>query len=123
MPRSPKNGSEPREQGVRRVQAYARSFNPFTASGGTITPNLMLASTDTEGSEQPRLTLEPLARYLGLPLDAQFTEHQEKELAAYLSTSPLGKVVLIAWHHHKLAKLHRAAGWDPVELQDPLGFA
>lgn len=91
----PENSSEPMEQGVRRVQAYARYFNLVTASGGTIMPNLMLASTDTKSSEQPRLRLEPLARSVGLPVDTQFTERQEKEPAAFLSTSPNGKVVLI----------------------------
>lgn len=113
---APATGRGLAPEGERRARAYAHYFKPFTADGGSQEPELLIASTDSDNSERPRLTLEPLAQALGLPVDTSFANHQEKELAVFLSTKPHGRSILIAWHHHKLAKLIRALGGEPAAV-------
>ena len=112
----PENGTGLTEQGMRRAQTYAHYFDPFTAGSVNTKPELLIASADSDNSERPRLTLEPLSRALGLQVDTRFADHEEKELAVFLTTAPHGKAILIAWHHGKLAKLIRALGGTPDDI-------
>jgi hypothetical protein len=76
----------------------------------------LIAAADSKNSHRSRLTLEPLSKSLGLPLDLRHTDKQAAELAAELQARPHGKQILIAWHHGNIPTLIEALGADPAKL-------
>jgi len=110
----PASGPDLSPAGRARAAAYARYFNPFNGrAGGSFTPDLLIASTDTTKSDRPELTLKPLSAAIGLPIDTHFANHEEKALAEALRSTEHGKHILIAWHHGRIARLIHALGGDP----------
>ena len=104
------------QAGEARAAAYARYFHPFLAGGGRFEPDTLIATADSPESRRPRLTLEPLSRATGLPIDTRFANGDEKALAKALRTEPHGRHILIAWHHGHLPKLIRALRGDPAAV-------
>lgn len=102
--------------GEARAKAYVGYFEHLLLDGVPFRPDTLVASADSKNSARERLTLEPLAQALGLPIDQRFADKQVKELARALADESHGKSVLIAWHHGELAKLVEALGADAAKL-------
>jgi hypothetical protein len=75
-------------------------------------PDFLLATKRSAHSNRPFETLEPLGKRLHLPIDSSYLDKDFAGLAHQVLTDPkyAGKVVLIAWHHGKIASLAHALG-------------
>src|SRR5208282_697568 len=112
----PEAGRELTARGQQRAQAYADYFKNLTIDAKPLRPDYLVAAADSSGSERPRLTLEPLSKALGLNLDLRFKPKNPEELAEELRSKPLGKCILVCWHHGKIPDLVQALGADPLKL-------
>ena len=104
------------DQGEQRAAAYATYFNPFRLGKETLQPQRLIATSDSESSERPRLTLMPLAARLQLPLEQPFADKDYGELVDSLRKSNQAGVVLIAWHHGHIDDLIDAFGGDSQKI-------
>ena len=88
-------------------------------------PDFLIAASNSEKSKRPVETLEPLAKALGLPIEAQYDDEQVDELIDELARVPryAGKFGVISWRHSDLSALIRDLGapdgafpsaWDPM---------
>ena len=82
--------------GQERAEAYKDYFQKFTVDSKPLRPDAIFAAKDTNGSERPRLTVEPFAKAAQLPIDARFSSNQSAELAAALRATEQGKRILIS---------------------------
>jgi phosphohistidine phosphatase SixA len=75
-------------------------------------PDFLIAAADSPKSRRSNLTLEPLARAIGLAIDDAVENADFKALADRLLADPryAGKRVVVAWHQGKVPKLARALG-------------
>lgn len=87
-------------------------------------PDLLFAAANSERSERPLETVEPLAKATGLSIDSSHPDDDYAALASKLLTKPHfeGKLTVVSWHHEKIPDLARALGarkddyphpWDP----------
>lgn len=103
--------------GEQRAQAYVNYFQHFQTGGEPLQLDTLLATADSEGSIRPRLTLEPLGKALGIPVDTRFKDKQVDNLVADLrSRHPHVRGVLICWHHGQIPQLLQAFGADVRSL-------
>ncbi len=104
--------------GEARAKAYATYFQHFTFEGPPIHVDALIASADSRESARPRLTLEPLAKATGLPVQQPFANKQYKDFARWMESGDghLHGTALVAWHHGKLAKLLERLGADPATI-------
>ncbi len=114
--KAPDSGSSLTPLGFARAEKYARYFHPFEINGKAILIDALYAGSDSTESIRPRLTLEPLSRATGLPLNTQFSTNEPEQLARALSEKPHGEHVLIAWRHKKIPSLLKALGADTAAL-------
>lgn len=88
-------------------------------------PDFLIAASNSEKSKRPVETLEPLAKALGLPIEAQYDDEAVDELIANLGSVPryAGKFGVISWRHSDLSRLITELGapqgtfpvaWDPL---------
>lgn len=112
----PAKGAGLAPEGVARAEKYARHFHPFILDGKTLSIDALYAGADTPDSVRPRLTLEPLSKATGIPLNVQFPTSRPGELARALASAPHGDHILIAWRHKKIPALLSALGADPELL-------
>ncbi|MCE4556057.1 hypothetical protein [Pelomonas cellulosilytica] len=93
-------------RGWQRAGALARFFAPGGGSLGV--PRALYASRPTAEHPSRRAvsTLQPLARWLGLPLNQSFTCGQEPALTQALATDE--GVTLVAWDHRGLCRIAQA---------------
>jgi len=112
----PDEGAGLSPAGEARAKAYVGYFEHLSLDGTPFRPDTLVASADSKNSARERLTLEPLAQALGLPIDQRFADKEVKQLAHALGGESHGKSVLIAWHHGELAKLIDALGANPATL-------
>lgn len=112
----PKSGSGLTPEGLARAEKYAQYFHPFVYGGTTVKIDALYAGADSAESIRPRLTLEPLSRATGLPLNTEFPTNDPEQLAQALADRPHGEHVLIAWRHKKIPVLLKALGADPMAL-------
>jgi hypothetical protein len=101
--------------GQRRAEAYVHYFRNYVArSAGedtrSIMPDHLFAAADTPGkSHRSRLTLEPLSRATGLPLNSEIRDHSYHDLVSELQTEAYdGAHVVICWHRGKIVELANA---------------
>ncbi len=104
------------EIGQHRAEAYARYFRPFREAGAPLEISALFAGADSASSVRPRLTLEPLSRASGLPLDATIRTKDAPALVRYLRSHPHGDTPLICWRHGQIPALLRAFGVAPSAL-------
>jgi hypothetical protein len=112
----PETGMELTPAGVQRANAYTNYFRKFSVDSKPLRLDCLIAAADSKNSHRSRLTLEPLSKSLGLPLDLSHTNKQAAELAAELQARPHGQGILIAWHHEQIPNLIKALGADPATL-------
>lgn len=104
------------DAGRRHAGAYVKYFSQFELDSKPLKIDALFAAADSKNSRRPRLTLEPLAHALNLPIQAPFNDKNPKALAAELKREPHGKCLLICWHHGEMADLLRALGASPEAL-------
>ena len=108
------NGLSP--MGQQRAQAYATYFDPLQLNGQSLTPQSLIATSDSKSSVRPRLTLTPLSQRLGLPIQQPFSDGKVDDLVHALHKQNTVKVVLIAWHHGEIGKMIDDFGGDAKKL-------
>jgi broad specificity phosphatase PhoE len=64
----PESGTGLTPLGEARARLYAKYFEPFQEDGLSIPVDCLYAGADSKNSIRPRLTLEPLSKATGLPL-------------------------------------------------------
>ena len=112
----PATGESLSAAGEARAQAYVNYFRNFTIDGQPLKLDYLIATTDSSNSHRPRLTLEPVAKALGIKIDGRFNDNQFQALAQELQSRPPGTNILICWHHGQIPQLLRALGADPKKL-------
>lgn len=112
----PESGEVLSPAGEARAQAYANYFKNYSIDGQPHPPDHLFAAKDSSSSSRPRLTIEPTAKALGLPIDSRFDDNQFLELAQQLQSTPHGTNILICWHHGNIPQLLQALGADPGKL-------
>jgi hypothetical protein len=112
----PAAGATLNSDGVARAKKYALYFNPFVVDGVTIPVNALYAGSDSPDSMRPRLTLEPLSRATGIPLNLHFSTNEPDVFAHALAAKQHEDHVLVAWRHKKIPALLKALGADPAVL-------
>lgn len=113
----PTQGSGLSPRGEQRAQAYASYFDPLQLEGASLVPQRLIATSDSNASVRPRLTLTPLATKLGLPIEQTWKDDQVDKLVKSLGKKNQAPVVLIAWHHGHIDKLIDAFRGDSAALQ------
>jgi len=103
-------------KGEQRAVAYANYFDPLTLNGLSLTPQRLIATSDSTDSSRPRLTLTPLAQRLKLPIEQPYADNQVDKLVKSLSKDNQAQTVLIAWHHGHIDKLIAAFGGDGAAI-------
>ncbi len=103
-------------EGDARAAAWAQYFKAFRFNGQSLQIGYLFAAIDSDNSQRPRLTLEPTAAALGLPIDSDYKTKQVEKLAAAVRALPAGAVALVAWRHSRIPDLISSFGADPNAL-------
>jgi hypothetical protein len=106
-------GRELTPAGEARANAYIHYFEPFRDGGLSLRVNALFAGADSADSIRPRLTLEPLSRATGLPLDSTVSTKDPDALVTLLRTQTHGDHPLVAWRHGSIPALLTAFGASP----------
>jgi hypothetical protein len=112
----PSKGDGLSSRGTDRAQDYVEYFKNFTIDSKPVKIDYLFAARDSSNSRRPRLTLEPIARALGIPIDSQFKSKDFLKLAEKVESLPQGSNVLICWHHSDIPNLIGALGADTEKL-------
>jgi hypothetical protein len=102
--------------GVERAKAYVNYFKNYTLDSKPFTLDYLFAAADSPSSHRSRLTIEPLSRAIGLPIDSHFKHNEYQELADKIGGEPPGKHILICWRHEDIPGLVHALGGNPDQL-------
>lgn len=112
----PDVGRELNARGEQRAAAYADYFTPLKLDGQTLTPQRLIATSDSAESIRPRQTLIPLSLRLQLPIEQPCANSKVDKLVSLLREKNQAKTLLIAWHHGHINKLIAAFGGDGPAL-------
>src|SRR5208337_318240 len=93
----PGAGHELSTMGEARAQAYVNYFKDYQVEGQPLKIDYLFATQDSGSSHRPRLTLEPLAKALGLKIDCRFNDNQFLQLAREVQYHPPGTNIVICW--------------------------
>ena len=102
--------------GEARARAYVDYFPHFKLGADTLKPDEIFAAADSRNSRRPRLTVEPLAQALKLPVNTPYKDKDFLSLANALRSGHDGRNILVCWHHGAMPELLRALGADPGTL-------
>jgi hypothetical protein len=112
----PEVGFELTPAGVARAHAYVGYFEHFKIDDQPVTLDHLFCAADSKGSHRPRLTVEPIASALNLPLDNRFSAKDPAGLDAEIRSHPHGHTLLICWHHGAIPGVLESLGADPTAL-------
>ncbi len=112
----PPFGSGLSPEGKARAEAYVKYFQKLRQGGERLTPEYIVAADDSEHSQRSKLTVEPLAKSLGLKPDLRFQAKRPQDLVESIRSSPHGKVILVCWHHREIPELLQQLGADAETL-------
>lgn len=112
----PEDGFDLSPEGHKRADDYPRYFAKFTVDDKPLHLDHLFATADSKKSHRPRLTIEPLAKSLSLPIDTRYSNKQVDAFAEELKSSPHGTNILISWHHGEIPHLVTALGGDAAKL-------
>jgi hypothetical protein len=112
----PAEGFELSPAGQKRAEAYVSYFKNYQIDGKPLKLDYLVATADSKNSHRPRLTIEPLGKALGLPVDARVKNKDFQSLVDELRVKEHGTNILIAWHHGEIPNLVKALGADPMKL-------
>ena len=99
--------------GEARATAYIHYFTNLKLESEALKPDEIFASADSHNSRRPRLTVEPLARALKIPVNLSYKDKDFLSLVTALQSGHNGKHILICWHHGAVPEMLRAFGADP----------
>jgi hypothetical protein len=119
----PDDGAGLSDEGRARAKDYATYLqnltNPF---GQTIRWDYLFAATESEESNRPVLTLQPLAEAIHKTIDSQFKNKHYGRLVDYFHFNARRQFdhanVLICWHHGEILELTKALGVHWSDLPD-----
>ncbi len=112
----PDSGGGLSKKGMQRADAYAPYFADYKIGTVPLHLSAIYSTADSNESQRPRVTVQPLANSIRLRNDSQFGRNQIPELAAALRSNYQGKHVLVSWHHGGIPDLVSALGADPKEF-------
>jgi hypothetical protein len=114
----PASGTGLAVAGQERAQAYTIYFQNYMVNGTVFKPDFIFCSTDSSNSDRPYLTIEPLAKILGLTIDDKHADKDYKKVADdILQNSKYdNKSVLICWHHGEILALAADLGAGATTL-------
>jgi broad specificity phosphatase PhoE len=84
-------------------------------------PDFLIVASVSKHSARPLETIKPLARLLGLPIDATFADQDYPALAHELLTDHryAGALVLVCWHHGHIPSLASDLRSESGRYPDP----
>jgi hypothetical protein len=103
-------GDKLSKAGEKRAKAYVDYFSNFTVDSNPLKLDYLFSTADSKESCRTRLTLEPLSKAIGLPIDSRFRYTDVQGLAGAIQAKPPGKQILICWHHGEIPQLVSALG-------------
>jgi len=113
----PESGDQLSEAGQKRAQAYPGYFQKLEIDGKSVHLDFLIATKDSDNSQRPKLTIQPLSMALHLPLETDFKNKEFGVLADKLKTAMYhGKTILVSWHHGHIPDFVSALGGDPAKL-------
>lgn len=115
----PESGQGLAPAGEQRAAAYTRFFpEAFPNFKRLGVATYLFAAADSEESWRPRMTLEPLASFVRLPLAQPFADKQYASLAKQIQGDPKyeGSTLLICWHHEHALPLAKDLGVESGRL-------
>ena len=112
----PDSGKELNPAGVARSKAYVAFFKNLKIAGQPVHLDHIFATAEGKNSDRERLTVEPLAKSLGLKVDDRFKNKAYDELAADIAKHRYGHELLICWHHGNIPALVAALQGDSAKL-------
>ena len=101
--------------GQARATVYASYFQNLCFRGTELHIDTLVAATDTNNSDRPRLTLLPLSHSTGIPIEQPTSSDEVKGMIRWLQSRTPGRTVLLAWRHGAIARLIAALGADPKD--------
>jgi len=112
----PDKGDGLSKAGKERAKAYVDYFKNFTVDSNPLKVDYLFSTADSKDSCRTRLTIEPLSKAIGLPIDSRFQYTDVQGLAGAIKAKPPGKQFLVCWHHGEIPQLTSALGADPKTL-------
>jgi phosphohistidine phosphatase SixA len=114
----PDSGNELSVAGQERAHAYAVSLQNYVLNGTLLELDYIVATADSSQSHRPRLTIEPLAKAMGMEINDKYQENDYQKLADHiLQNSKYDESnILICWHHGEILELAAAFGVDANTL-------
>ena len=117
----PDKGSELAPEGFARAQKYVQYFqNQVKYNGQPIRWNYLFASAESDKSDRPFLTIQPLSEAIDVKIDSDFKNKHFKDLIKELKKNKGNKFdntnVLICWHHGEILDLASALGANQGDL-------
>lgn len=112
----PVTGGGLSQRGVERAEALAGFFGAYKIDGKALHLDAIYAASDSKESQRPRVTVAPLGRALGLPVDARFKTDEVGSLVAEISTHRAGQATLVSWRHGEIPELLEAFGVRPTDV-------
>ena len=111
----PDKGSELAPESFARTQKYVQYFqNQVKYDGQPIRWNYLFASAESDKSDRPFLTIQPLSQTINIKIDSDFKNKHFKDLIKELKKNKGTKFdnanVLICWHHGEILDLASALG-------------
>ena len=106
--------------GQARAQAYVHYLqNQTDPQGKPIRWDYLFASSDSENSDRPLLTITPLAKAIQKTIDSSYADKQYAKLEKDIRDNAkdyANKNILICWHHGEILNLAQALGVSPESL-------
>jgi hypothetical protein len=106
--------------GQARAQAYVHYLQNQTGpQSKPIQWDYLFASTDSENSDRPVLTITPLATAIQKPIDSSCEDKHYLKLEKHVRENAedyANKNILICWHHGEILDLAGALGASPESL-------
>lgn len=114
----PQSGTGLAIAGQERAQAYAIYFQNYVLNSSSIKLDYIFATADSPESHRPRLTVEPLAKAIGLDINDKHKDKDYPKVADDILQNPKydNSNILICWHHGEILDLAAALGADANNL-------
>jgi|SRR5579862_2561061 len=112
----PSEGKALNPAGMARAKAYVAYFKKVKIDGQPVHLDHIFASAEGKNSDRERLTVEPLAKSLGLKIDDRYKNKAYQELADDVRTHRYGHSILICWHHGNIPAIVSALQGDAAKL-------
>ena len=111
----PDTGPDLNDRGYQRADALVGFFenDPAATRYGTPAAIYAMAPKGDGGSLRAIETVTPLAKNLGLKVDADYKKDQLSQVVRDIMGNPkyAGKMVLVCWEHKVIPSLAQAFGW------------